>query len=70
MMELRFEMGHAVLRPDDAGRLRGGSVVSLGQSADEPVTIFANDQRIGRGEVVVVGDKLGVRVTELVACNP
>ena len=42
-----------------------GSVVELERGASEPVEIFANGRCIGRGEIVVVGEHFGVRVTEL-----
>jgi flagellar motor switch protein FliN/FliY len=49
--------------------LQAGSVVELQRSASEPVEIFANGRSIGRGEIVVVGDHFGVRVTELGAVS-
>jgi flagellar motor switch protein FliN/FliY len=42
-----------------------GSVIELEHSAAEPVEIYANGRCIGRGEIVVVGEQFGVRVTEL-----
>ena len=42
-----------------------GSLIELQRSAAEPVEIFANGRCIGRGEIVVIGEQFGVRVTEL-----
>jgi len=42
-----------------------GSVIELQRAAGEPVEVFANGRCIGRGEIVVVGDQFGVRITEL-----
>src|SRR5207253_3067990 len=42
-----------------------GSLIELQRSAADPVEIFANGRCIGRGEIVVIGDQFGVRVTEL-----
>jgi flagellar motor switch protein FliN/FliY len=40
-------------------------VVRLDQPLGEPVDILVNGERVGRGEIVVVGDQFGVRVSEL-----
>jgi len=42
-----------------------GSVIELDKLAGEPVDIFVNKKRIARGEVVVVDENFGVRVTEI-----
>jgi flagellar motor switch protein FliN/FliY len=42
-----------------------GSLIELQRSAAEPVEIFANGRCIGRGEIVVIGEQFGVRVTDL-----
>jgi flagellar motor switch protein FliN/FliY len=47
--------------------LQKGSVVELDRIAGEPVDIFVNEHLMARGEVVVVDDKFGVRITDLIA---
>ena len=47
--------------------LQNGSVVELDRLAGDPVDIFVNERLIAHGEVVVVDDKFGVRITELVS---
>ncbi|MEY2742489.1 MAG: hypothetical protein RIS21_857 [Planctomycetota bacterium] len=47
--------------------LQPGSVIDLERPAGEPVDLFVNDRLVARGEVVVVGDRYGFRVTEIVA---
>jgi flagellar motor switch protein FliN/FliY len=42
-----------------------GQTIELGKSAGEPVDIYVNGQLLGRGEAVVMGDRYGVRITEL-----
>lgn len=64
-LELRIEFGRTRLTPDDAAALRAGSVLSFDGALDEPVDLWVDGRRIGRGVVVVVGNRLGVRVTEL-----
>ncbi len=43
-----------------------GAVIDLDARHDEPVLIYANNELIARGEIVVVGDKIGVTITERV----
>jgi flagellar motor switch protein FliN len=64
-LDLRIELGRTRLEPDDVQTLRKGSVVVFDAPTDEPVAIFAGARLIGRGEVVVVDGKIGVRVVEL-----
>ena len=52
---------------EDVLALGPGSVVELNKLAGEPVDILINDQLIARGEVVVVDENFGVRVTEIVS---
>jgi flagellar motor switch protein FliN len=46
-------------------QLAPGSVVKLDQAAQHPVNLYANQKQIARGEVVVVNDCYGVKITEL-----
>jgi flagellar motor switch protein FliN len=43
-----------------------GAVIDLDARHDEPVSIYANNELIARGEIVLVGDRIGVQVTERV----
>ena len=51
----------------DLLRLNEGSVVELDRLAGDPLDILANGTRIAKGEVVMVGEKFGIRFTEVVA---
>jgi flagellar motor switch protein FliN len=64
-LDLRIELGRTRLPPEDVQKLRGGSVVSLDGPIGEPAAIYAAGRLIGRGEVVAVEGKIGVRVVEL-----
>jgi flagellar motor switch protein FliN/FliY len=48
-------------------RLTPGSVLELDRKIGEPVDIFVNDRLVARGEIVMVDDRLGVTMTELIA---
>lgn len=45
-------------------KLGRGAVIDLDARHDEPVWIYANDELIARGEIVLLGDRIGVSVTE------
>jgi len=47
--------------------LQHGSVVELDRLAGDPVDIIVNDTMVARGEVVIVDDKFGVRITEMIS---
>lgn len=63
---LTVEVGQAQLTLRDLIRLGEGSVVELDRMAGDPLDILANGVRIAKGEVVVVGDKFGIRLGEIV----
>jgi flagellar motor switch protein FliN/FliY len=44
-----------------------GSIVEVGRSIGEPVELLVNEKLIARGEVVVVEEKFGLRITEIVS---
>jgi flagellar motor switch protein FliN/FliY len=48
-------------------QLTQGSVVELDKAAGEPVEIFVNDKLLGKGEVIVVNERFGVRITEIIS---
>jgi flagellar motor switch protein FliN len=62
---LRIELGRANLYPDEAVKLRRGSVIPLNRAAGDAVDIYADGRLAARGEVVVLGGNFGVRVIEL-----
>ena len=66
-LQVSVELGRARLTIGDILALRAGSVIELDKLAGEPVDILVNGTRIARGEVVVVDEKFGVRVLEVVS---
>jgi len=64
-VELTIELGSCRMPLRDVLQLVPGSVVKLDQAAQHPVTLYANQKQIARGEVVVVNDCYGVKITEL-----
>jgi len=66
-MRVTVELGRSTLTVEEVLSLGPGSVVELNKLAGEPVDVLVNDQLIARGEVVVVDENFGVRVTEIVS---
>lgn len=59
-------LGRASIPVNQLLRLGRGAVVELDRRVGEPVDIFVNSRLVARGEVIVVGDRLGVTMTEIV----
>jgi flagellar motor switch protein FliN/FliY len=59
------EIGRTRLPVREILELKQGSVVTLDKEAEEPMDIRINGRLIGRGEIVVVKDSFGVRITEI-----
>jgi flagellar motor switch protein FliN/FliY len=66
-LEVSVELGRSHMSIAEILALRTGSVVELDKLAGEPVDISVNGTLIARGEVVVVDEKFGVRITEVVS---
>ena len=64
-LDITIELGRSELLIEDVLKLREGSVVSLDKRAGDPVDIFANGRLIGRGELLVIEGKFGVRLCEV-----
>jgi flagellar motor switch protein FliN/FliY len=63
---LTVELGRTTVTLRDVLELTPGSVVELQRMAGEPVSVFVNKKLIARGEVVVIDEKFGIRITEIV----
>ncbi|MGA2450029.1 MAG: flagellar motor switch protein FliN [Polyangiaceae bacterium] len=66
-VEITLEIGRRRLRIADVLKLSTGQTLELSKAAGEPLDIFINGRLLGRGEAIVMGDRYGVRITELVA---
>ena len=66
-LDVTVELGRAVMKLRDLLTLAEGSVIELNRSLGAPVDIIVNGKLVARGDVVVVGDDFGVRVTEVLA---
>jgi len=69
-MTLRAELGRRLYRCGDVIALRVGSGISLERSAGENVTMRLNGNLIGAGEIVVIEDQMGLRITDVGVREP
>ena len=69
-VELAVEIGRTHMTIREALALGPGSIVTLNKLAGEPVDLLVNGKPIARGEVVVIDEEFGLRVTEVVAGEP
>jgi flagellar motor switch protein FliN/FliY len=66
---LALEVGRAKMAVRDLLALAPGAVVELDRLAGEPLDVLVNGVRIARGEVVVVNEKFGIRLTDVVSAS-
>lgn len=65
-LNVTVELGRTKKSVREVLELSQGSIIELDKLAGEPVDIYVNQQRIARGEVVVIEENFGVRVTEII----
>ena len=66
-LEVTVELGRTRLELRELLALTSGSVVELGKAAGEPLDVLVNGKLVARGECVMVNDKFGVRLTDIVS---
>ncbi len=67
-VQVTVELGRTTIKVKDVLGLGEGSIVELGKPASEPVDLLVNNRLVARGEVVVIDENFGARVTNIV--NP
>lgn len=60
-------LGRASMKVNQLVRLSRGSVIELDKKVGDPVDIFVNDRLVAKGEIVLVDNKIGITLTELVS---
>ena len=66
-LELMVVIGSTKILVQELLQLGQGSVIALDKLAGEPMEVYVNQKLIGRGEVVVVNEKFGIRLTDIVS---
>jgi flagellar motor switch protein FliN/FliY len=64
-VKITVELGSCMMPMKDVLQLGSGSVVQLDKVADAPVDLYVNQRRIAIGEVVVVEDQFGIKITKI-----
>lgn len=64
-LPVSIELGRTTMTVQEVLRLGRGSVVQLDRLAGEPIDIYVGDRRFAEGEVVVLGEHFGVRITRI-----
>jgi flagellar motor switch protein FliN len=66
-VDLTVEMGRTRMTVGETLEIRQGSIITLNRMAGEPVDLLVNGAPIARGEVVVIDEQFGLRVTEMLS---
>jgi flagellar motor switch protein FliN len=66
-LNVTVELGKTEMIIDKMLLLGQGSVIELEKASGEPVEIYVNQKLLGKGEVIVVNDRFGVRITEIIS---
>ena len=66
-LPVSIELGRTAMTVQEILRLGRGSVIQLDRLAGEPIDIFVGDRRFAEGEVVVLGEHFGVRITRILS---
>lgn len=65
-VDVSGRLGHCHMRLKDVLDLDVGTIVQLRQNAKEPIELCLNEKVVAKGEVVVVNDSFGIKITEMV----
>lgn len=66
-LPVSIEFGRTNLTVQEVLALSNGSVIQLARMVGEPIDVFVSDRKLAEGEVVVIGEHFGVRITRILA---
>lgn len=66
-LRVSVELGRTRILVQDLIKLHKGSVIELSKLAGEPLEVLVNDRVMAKGEVIVVNEKFGIRLTDVVS---
>lgn len=66
-LDVSAELGTVKMLINDLLQLGQGSVIELNKQVGDPIEVYINSKLIARGEVVVVDEKFGIRVTDIIS---
>ncbi len=68
-LDVSIRLGQVKMQVRDLLKLNKGSLVELDKEADDPLEIHVNNRLMAYGEVVMIKDKLGIRITDIVSLS-
>ena len=68
-LEVSVRLGQVKMQIRDLLKLNKGSLVEMEKEADDPLEIHVNNRLLAYGEVVMIKDKLGIRITDIVSLS-
>jgi flagellar motor switch protein FliN len=68
-LEVSIRLGQVQMQVRDLLKLNKGSLIELDKEADDPLEIHVNNRLMAYGEVVMIKDKLGIRITDIVSLS-
>ena len=68
-VKITVELGSCQMPMRELLQLSSGSVVQLDKLAESPVDLYVNHKKVARGEVVVVEDRFGIKITEILGTS-
>jgi len=66
-MAVSIELGRTRMTVQEILRLGRGSVIQLDRLAGEPIDVYVGDRRFAEGEVVVINEHFGIRITRIIS---
>lgn len=66
-LKVSVELGRTKVLVNDLLQLGQGSVIELNKLAGDPLEVLVNEKLVARGEVVVVNEKFGIRLTDIIS---
>ncbi|HEX5521283.1 MAG TPA: flagellar motor switch protein FliN [Longimicrobiaceae bacterium] len=69
-LPVSIELGRTRMSVQEILRMGRGSIIQLDRLAGEPIDVYVGDRRFAEGEVVVLGEYFGVRITRILAKVP
>jgi flagellar motor switch protein FliN/FliY len=68
-VKVTVELGACQMPMRDVLQLNSGSIVQLDKIAEAPVDLYVNQKRIAQGEVVVIEDRLGIKISKVLGTH-
>jgi len=69
-LPISIELGRTTMTVQEILRLGRGSIIQLERMAGEPIDVYVGDRRFAEGEVVVLGEQFGIRITRIISPTP